>query len=543
VTVNLHAADRFGPKGTPRVVIVGAGFGGLAAGVKLRNAGIDTFTIIESSAGVGGTWWDNRYPGVEVDVESHLYSYAFKHHDWTRTHAGQAELQAYLEEVVDEYDLRRNLRLNTFVDEAVWDERTHEWTVRLGSGEELVCHMLISAVGFLNEPRYPDWPGLDDFAGPKFHTARWEPEHDLSGKRVGVVGTGSSAVQVVPEIAKVAEKLYVFQRDPGWIMPKRERDFTPEERAALRRPLNRWKYRLKNLWLLEKGVIGGALYRPGTKVNAAREAMARAYIERELADYPELKEAVTPKYPYPGKRPVFASTFYPALKRPNVELVPRAVEKVTERGLVDVDGVEREIDVLVLCTGFHAAEYLPRLRVVGRDGIELHDFWKGEPFAFLGMTVPGYPNFVIMYGPNTNGGEIVSNLERQAEYAVRMVQRLRYEDVTAIEVRPSVCRWYNEWLQRKMIGTSWTTTHTYFVSATGRVVTQWPYGAAIYGLFTKLFGRIAETTRRLHEPVASQCVRAGQGQDRRSRGGVGIDRFLPLYRVPDRECPAKDVDP
>ena len=227
---------------------------------------------------------------------------------------------------------------------------------------------------------------------------------------------------MVPEIAKIAKiagKVYVFQRDPGWVMPKRERDFEPEERAALRNPWNRRKYRWHNTWLLEKGVIGGALYRPGTKVNQAREAAGRAYIEREFADHPELKEAVTPKYPYPGKRPIFTSTFYPALKRDNVELVPRAVEKVTARGLVDVDGVEREIDVLVLCTGFHAAEYLPRLRVAGRDGIELHETWNGEPYAFLGMTVPGYPNFVIMYGPNTNGGEIVSNLERQAEYAVR----------------------------------------------------------------------------------------------------------------------------
>jgi len=352
--------------------------------------------------------------------------------------------------------------------------------------------------------RCPDWPGLEDFAGPKFHTSRWEHEHDLAGKRIGVVGTGSTACQVVPEIAKTAGMVYVFQRDPGWVMPKGERNFEPEERAALEKPLNRWKYRLRNLWLLEKGLIGGAVYRPGTKVNQAREMMARAYIEHEFRDYPALREAVTPTYPYPGKRPIFASAFYPALKRPNVELVPRAVERVTERGLVDVDGVEREIDVLVMSTGFYAAEYLPRLRVVGRDGVELHEKWRGEPYAFLGMTVPGYPNFVIMYGPNTNGGEIISNLERQAEYATRMVQRLRYEDVTAIEVRPSVCRWYNDWLQKRMVGTSWTTTHTYFVSSTGRVVTQWPYGAVVYGLLTKLLGRLAETTRNLNPTATGQ---------------------------------------
>ncbi|MCU1459049.1 MAG: hypothetical protein JWL73_3141 [Actinomycetia bacterium] len=491
------AASRYGSAGTPTVVVVGAGFGGIAAGVKLRNAGIDTFTIIEGSAGVGGTWWDNRYPGAEVDVASHLYSYAFKRHDWTRTHARQAELQKYLEEVVDDYHLRPNLRLGTLVEEAVWDERTHEWHVRLDTGETLVAHVLVSAVGFLNTPRYPDWPGLDDFAGPKFHTARWEFEHDLDGKRIGVVGTGSTSAQVVPELAKIAKKLFVFQRDPGWVIAKGDRDFTPEERAALRKPINHWKLRLRSSWLIEKGLIRADLYRPGSKVNQLREAGCRAYIEREFADRPDLQEAVTPSYPYPGKRPILASGYYPALKLPNVELVPKAVEKVTERGLVDVDGVEHEIDVLVMSTGFYAAEYLPRLPVVGRDGIELHDFWNGEPFAFLGMTVPGFPNFVMLYGPNTNGGEIVANLERQAEYAVRIARRLQYENVTAVEVKPWVCRVFNDWLQARMLGTSWTSTHTYFVSPTGRVVTQWPYGATIYGVMTKLFGRVTETTRNL----------------------------------------------
>ncbi len=526
-----------GPAGSPEVVIVGAGFAGIAAGVKLCNAGIETFTIIESSAGVGGTWWDNRYPGVEVDVQSHVYSYSFKHYDWSRTHAGQPELQRYLDEIVDEYALRPHLRLNTTVQAAAWDERTHQWTVTVGSGERLTCHMVISAVGFLNLPRYPDWPGLDEFAGPKFHTARWEHDHDLADKRVGVVGTGSTACQVVPEVAKIAAKVYVFQRDPGWIMPKGERDFEPEERAALKRPLNRWRYRLRNLWLLEKGLLGGAVYRPGTKVNHAREQMARAYIDHEFRHHPDLKEVVTPTYPYPGKRPIFASGFYPALKRPNVQLVPRAVEKVTPRGVIDVDGVEHEIDVLVLSTGFHAAEYLPRLRVVGRDSIELHEQWDGEPYAFLGMTVPGFPNFVMMYGPNTNGGEIVANLERQAEYATRVVKRLRDEDVTAIEVRPGACRRYNTWLQQRMLGTSWTTTHTYFVSASGRVVTQWPYGAVLYGLLTKVFGRVVESSRNLDPGgTKSPCLQPG---DRRSADTSPAEAGL----VQDGAGPGRDQMP
>ena len=289
----------------------------------------------------------------------------------------------------------------------------------------------------------------------------------------------------------------MFQRDPGWIMPKGDRDFTPEERATLGNPIEHWKLRLKTLYMIERGVWGGAIYRPGNKINDAREALCRLYIHNQFADRPDLEKAVTPTYHYPGKRPIFASGFYPALKRANVELVPRAVQSVTPTGIVDVDGVEREIDVLIIATGFRAAEYLPCLRVVGRGGEELHDFWAGEPQAFLGLTVPGFPNFFILYGPGTNGGEIVSNLERQSEYAVRVAKRLRREGVTSVEVKRSWWQRYNDWLQKKMENTSWTETHTYFVSKSGRVVTQWPYGATLYGAMTKLFGRPSETARTL----------------------------------------------
>jgi cation diffusion facilitator CzcD-associated flavoprotein CzcO len=492
-----NPTDRYAPEGTPTVVVVGAGFGGIAAGVKLKKARIHTFTIVESSMGIGGVWWDNRYPGCEVDVASHLYSYSFTRNDWTRTHARRDELQKYLEGVVDQFGLRSHLRLGTTVEEARWEDATHTWQIRLDTGETLTAHILISAVGFLNHPNYPDWPGLEDFAGPKFHTARWESEHDLEGKRIAIVGTGSTACQATPELAEVAEKLYVFQRDPGWISAKPDRDFSPEERARLRKPLEHWRLRLRALWLIEKGEWLGALYRPGSKTNDAREAACRAYIEEQFADRPDLKAAVTPSYHYPGKRPIFASGFYPALKRDNVELVPRAVASVTEKGIVDVDGVERQIDVLIMATGFRAWEYLPRLPVVGRGGRTLREAWAGEPQAFLGITVPGFPNFFMLYGPNTNGGEIVSNLERQSEYAVRVAKRLQREGVTSVEVKRSWCDAYNNWLQKHMRNTSWTETHTYFVSASGRIVTQWPYGATLYGAMTKLFGRLSETARTL----------------------------------------------
>lgn len=482
--------------GTPEVVIVGGGFGGIATGVKLKRAGIDTFTIFEKSEGPGGTWWDNRYPGAEVDVWSHLYSYSFMSYDWSRSHARQDEIQRYLEEVVDRFGLRPHFRFGTTVDEAIWDDTSDMYTVRLRGGEELRAQVVVSALGLLNYPRYPDWPGLERFEGPKFHTSRWEHHHDLTGKRVAVVGTGSTATQVVPEIAPVVEHLYLFQREPGWVVPKGERDFTAEERQRLRSPLKHRLERMRLALMLERGQIGGAIHRPGTKVNTLREQQCRAFIDAVFADRPDLRAAVTPDYPYPGKRPILNSTFYGALKRDNVELVPRAVASVTPTGVVDAEGKEHPVDVLVMATGFQPANYLASLEVTGRDGRTIHEVWDGEPRAFLGMTVPGFPNFFMLYGPNTNGGEIISCLERQAEHVAGVVRRMARHRVTAVEVRTSFYERYNRWLQKKMEGTAWTVSNNYYKSASGRIVTQWPFGALFYGVLTKVLARPSEAVTR-----------------------------------------------
>ncbi len=489
------ATQLFGPSGTPRVVIVGAGFGGIAAGVYLKRAGIETFTIYESSLGIGGVWWDNTYPGAEVDVGSHLYCFSFKSNDWTRTHAGQPELQKYLEEAVDEFGLRSHFRLGTTVRSARWDEARHVWRVELDDGSIDECHALISAVGFLNVPRYPDWPGLETFRGPKFHTARWEHQHDLTGKTVAIVGTGSSASQIVPAIQPIVGKLYVFQREPGWVLAKGDRDFDDAERAAF---ANRWRRRRERWRLkyqLERNLIGGTLWHPGSKRQVAREQLCRKYIGKVFKDRPDLAAAVTPSYPYPGKRPIFSTGFYPALKKPNVELVPKAVASVVPNGVIDTDGVERTTDVIVMATGFQPANYLARLPLTGRDGRTLTEYWNGEPRAFLGITVPGFPNFFMLYGPGTNGGEIVTMLEAQSKYAVRSIKRMMRERVTAIEVRPSCEARWHRWLQSKMAGTSWTLSNNYFTSQTGAVVTQWPYGNYVYTVLARLFGRASETTR------------------------------------------------
>jgi cation diffusion facilitator CzcD-associated flavoprotein CzcO len=425
-----------------------------------------------------------------------MYSYSFTHPDWSRTHARQPELQKYLEGVVDEFDLRRHIRFGVGVDEAAWDDATHTYALQLSDGTSTAADVLISAVGFLNVPKYPTWPGLERFRGPKFHTARWEHEHDLTGKRVAIVGTGSTAAQVIPELAEIVDRLLVFQREPGWVIPKGDRDFSEEERAELRKPLRWRRERMKQLRRIEKNLWRRAVYVPSSKVSRTAEQFCRNYIAKEFADRPDLREAVTPTYPYWGKRLIMASTFYPALKRENVELIPKAVASVTETGVVDVDGVEHPVDVLVMATGFQPTNYLAHLRVIGRDGRSLHDHWAGEPRAFLGITVPGFPNFFMLYGPGTNGGEIVWMLERQAEYAVRVVKRMARSGVTAVEVKPRWADRYDRWLQSTMQGTAWVVSNNYFKSETGRIVTQWPYSPLVYWTMTKTLGRWSETTRR-----------------------------------------------
>jgi cation diffusion facilitator CzcD-associated flavoprotein CzcO len=484
-----------GTPSTPSVAIVGCGFGGIAAAVKLRRAGISNVTILEKEAGIGGTWWLNRYPGAEVDVASHLYSYAFARHEWTRTHARQDELQRYLEMVVDRYGLRAHLRLGTEVKVARWDDSTNTYELVLADGSAERFDALVSAVGFLNVPRYPEWPGMERFSGHMFHTARWPRDVDLAGKRVGLVGTGSTAAQVLPAIAPIAGRVTLFQREPGWILPKGDRDLSAEERVRLARPIEYRRERLRRLWQIERGQLFGALHRPGTKINQLREEQCRAYIGSVFANRPDLAKLVTPEYPFPGKRPVQSSDFYPALLRENVDLVACAVTSVTEHGLLDAHGVEHELDVVILATGFRTTDYLSTLEVRGRRGLRLQDVWSGEPAAFLGITVPGFPNFFMLYGPNTNGGEIVTHLVAQAGYAARSIRRLRRQRVQTVEVRHSAYRIYNVLLQKTMRGTAWEVSNNYYKSASGRVVTQWPFGSIVYRSMTRLLRPVAERVR------------------------------------------------
>jgi cation diffusion facilitator CzcD-associated flavoprotein CzcO len=478
-----------------RVAIIGAGLGGLAAAVKLRQRTTADFVIFEKSAGIGGTWRDNRYPGCEVDIHSHAYSYSFLKYEWPRTHATQPELLAYAEHVVKVFGLDAHLRLNTQVTSLTWEEPAARYVLSTGDGERHEFDAVISATGLLSVPRYPDWPGLASFAGACFHTARWEPEHDLSGKTVAVVGTGSTSAQVVPAIAPRVGQLYVYQREPGWVEPKREREFTRRELWFYRHvPLAQRAHRA---WLFYRAMRRFRGFDVSSRLQRQLREACLAFISRSVDD-PVTRDAVTPRYPWGCKRVVLASTFYEALNRPNVELVPHAVTRVTPAGLVDATGAERPADVLILSTGFQPTSFLAGIEVKGRDGRALHDAWQERPSAFLGITVAGFPNFFILYGPNTNGGgSIIHQLERQAEVAANAVRRLERgtlfgRAVRSIDTRPRAQRRWVAWVDRRLATTAsamGSGCHNYYHVAGGANVTQWPGTHLGYAAATRLLAR------------------------------------------------------
>jgi cation diffusion facilitator CzcD-associated flavoprotein CzcO len=480
-------------KGGVRVAIIGSGFSGIAAAVSLQREGLRDFVMFEQSEGIGGTWWKNRYPGAEVDLESHIYSFSFARNDWARTHATRAELQAYLQRVADEHGITEKVRLGEKVERVEWCEPDQRYVVHTASGADHGrFNAVISAVGFLNIPLVPPFArGESSFRGTVCHTSTWPEGLDMTGKVVGVVGTGSSAVQVGPEAEKVAARVKVFQREANWIVPKNARDFTPIERwlnrrrlgHALRRWLLYWRYDLRQTF--------GAHVIEGRRPHRRRAAVARAYLERSLGDRPELMRAVTPDYAFEGKRVVLSDTYYEMLRSDRVTLVPHSVAELTAAGVLDDSGEEHALDVVVLATGFDAANYLGNYEVYGRDGIELHERWRGEPEALLGMMVPGFPNFFIMYGPNTNSVPLVSFYEAQARFAARLIARTARTGCSTVEVREGAFVAYNAWLQRWLSKTVWSQADNYFQASTGKVVSQWPFSATMYILALRVAQRLA----------------------------------------------------
>ncbi|MGB4138018.1 MAG: NAD(P)/FAD-dependent oxidoreductase [Microbacterium sp.] len=466
----------------PRIVIIGGGFGGIAVALELKRQGIESFTVLEAEAGPGGTWWVNTYPGSEVDLVSSLYSLAALNHNWTRTHATQPEILQYIEDVVDRFDLRRHFRFNTRVRDVVWSEVEQQYHLTTEDGQESTAQIVVSAVGTLSDPKPLDWPGVDSFRGRILHSQRWDHSLDLTGKRVAVIGVGSTASQIVPAIAPIVERLTIFQREPGWVLPKNARDYTPREMRTYSSIWRRRWRRLKGFVRIEWAHQHNHVAVIGSKRAVKAERAARAYIGRVFADRPDLKEKVTPKYVFSGKRRVVSDDYYPALLRDNVELVDEPVAAFTETGIVTADGNEHPVDVVVAAIGYKASEYLSSIQVTGRDGLRLRDVWKEAAYAFYGLAVPGFPNLFIVYGPNTNGGgPITTMMERQADFIAAEVKRIARRHYTAVEVSSEATEEFRAWMQNRLKDTAWARGNNYFKAPNGQIVTQWLDGSVYYG--------------------------------------------------------------
>ncbi|WP_299562824.1 NAD(P)/FAD-dependent oxidoreductase [uncultured Mycolicibacterium sp.] len=475
----------------PRVAIIGSGFSGLAAAIELRRQGIEDFVIFEKAPGMGGTWFYNRYPGAEVDLESHIYSFSFERYDWSRTHAHWDELLGYLEHVARKWNLTDRIRLNEKVEEVRWSDEDRTWTLTTSSGADHGAFTaVISAVGFLNIPLIPPFAREEhDFEGAICHTSSWIEGLDMTGKKVGVVGTGSSAVQIVTEAERVAAEVKIFQIEPNWILPKNSRAFSPWERR-LNRLAPVYLYRRYKLYLgYDLRQLGAGHARADGRANQRRRRAAEAFLRQELGSRPDLLELATPKFPFEGRRTVISDTYYAALRNPKVTLVPHAVKGLTRTGAVDANGDEHELDIIVLATGFDAANYLGNYRVYGRNGVEIHDEWAGEPQALLGMMVPNFPNFFIMYGPNTNSVPLVTFYEAQAAFAAGLIKKAARTGRRLIEVRRSAFLLYNEWIQDTLAKTVWAKVDSYFHAGSGRIVSQWPFNATTYLAAVKLARR------------------------------------------------------
>jgi cation diffusion facilitator CzcD-associated flavoprotein CzcO len=460
-----------------RIAIIGAGPGGLCTGIRLAEAGFHDFVILEKADGLGGTWRHNRYPGCACDIPSFLYSFSFEPKlDWSRPYGSQGEILAYLEHCADEYALRPHLRFGCEVERARWDEGSARWTLRLVSGETLEADVVVSALGMFNELARPEIPGLTEFAGTQFHSARWDWGHDLSGEAVGVIGSAASAVQFVPEIVKQAGQVHLFQRTANWVMPKEDTPFTEEQLAY---------------FAAHPEAIAAAREEIYRRIDAGMtfsDPVAVAELERsvlaalEAVRDPEVRRKLRPDHPYGCKRPLLSNDYYPAFDRPNLELVTERIDRITKDSVVTADGKARRVDTLILATGFATTKYLSAIDVVGRGGRRISEAWSDGASAYLGITTPGFPNLFMLYGPNTNNGSILSMIESQVDYAVQKIHWLAEESLAWIDVREAPAARYNEDVQAAIgrVAAWQADCHGYYRSPSGRVVTQWPYSMTEY---------------------------------------------------------------
>jgi cation diffusion facilitator CzcD-associated flavoprotein CzcO/acetyl esterase/lipase len=459
---------------TPSVAIIGAGFGGIGLAITLKKAGIDSLTIFEKADGVGGVWRHNTYPGATCDVPSHLYSFSFEPNpDWSRRFSPQPEILEYLDRCVERYGLRPNLRLGTEVAGAEFDDDSGKWRIEAAGGETTEADVLVSACGQLSRPATTRIEGAERFAGPIFHTAQWDHGVELEGKRVAVIGTGASTIQVVPAIAERVAQLDVYQRSAPYVIPKKDRPYMPWERRLFRWFPPARQFARFTQWLTFEIFISA--FNQFRGVGRLGVRMFERNLDDQVSD-PELKRALTPDHVLGCKRVLISPDYYSTLERPNVELVTQGVRELTKNGVVSEDGTERPADVIVLSTGFESTRFLAPMEIRGRGGRDLNEVWREGANAYLGMTVAGFPNLFVMYGPNTNlgSGSIIFQLESQMAYISDAVERLRRTGGW-LSVRPEVQQSFDSEMQSRLSTSVWQTgCNNWYVDEHGRNTNNWP---------------------------------------------------------------------
>ena len=495
--------EEVAPGAEPLVAVIGAGMSGLLMAYRLEQAGVP-YVVLDKNHDVGGTWLENTYPGCRVDVPNHFYSYSFVHHDWPQYFSTQPVLLEYFRRCAEDFGVLDNIRFGTEVRSATFDEESCRWTLRLRTDDveqTLEATAVVSAVGQLNQPSYPDIPGRERFEGPAFHSARWDHDIELSGRRVAVIGTGASAVQLIPPVAEQAGLLKVFQRTPNWFVP------TPEYQQDIPDGL-RWLqqrvptyaawYRFWLFWRNTEGMLAATEVdetwddpRSVGPLNDMLRELLTAHLENEFADAPELLDDVIPAYPPSAKRVIRDDGTWPAtLKRDDVELITEKIEEITPAGVRTADGVEHEVDVIVYGTGFQASKFLTPMQVFGRGGMDLHEHWDGDARAYLGINVPGFPNLFCLYGPNTNiviNGSIIYFSECSVAYVMSCLRLLFEGGHHAMDVRKDMHDEYNEWIDEGNRCRVWSVSgvNSWYKNEYGRSAQNWPFSLLEYWKHTR----------------------------------------------------------
>jgi cation diffusion facilitator CzcD-associated flavoprotein CzcO len=472
-----------------RVVIVGAGLGGVCAGYHLLKAGIWDFVILERDSQPGGTWRDNTYPGCACDVPVTLYQFSFAPSlHWRHIFPRAAEMQEYIDRLMAGYDLKQRFRGGDGAQSARWDDDGPFWRIRTEAGAEYEANELIVALGQLNRPNLPNIEGRDSFAGPSFHSARWDHSVALEGKRVGVVGCAASAVQLIPEVAKVAGHLTVFQRTPNWLLPRFDRELSAEEMTLLVTAPHVYELTREQLYQQADYLFWQAFsWTPEGRAAYARASMI--HLESQVAD-PELRRKLTPNYPVGCKRVLFSDDYFPSLQRPNVSLETGAIERVMPWGVRMREGAEHALDVLVYATGFETTGWRWSMEVTGAGGVSLSEAWKHGPEAYLGIAAAGFPNLFMLYGPNTNLGHnsITFMLERQSEYIAQAMVEMRKRGLRMIEPSRAAQDRYNREIQAALAKTTWAdpVCSSWYKNAAGRITQNWSSHTRDYAAATKV---------------------------------------------------------